>query len=230
VTAALPGAAVEAAHVVLPAAVFGEKAGTVRGPSAKPPSWPRPGAPRAGRPELAILEALAAALPERAGPGARGTGTCRDGARLLRGARPRPALRGARGGGPGAGNSPAGGGSLGDERREGSLTGQLSWARYAYPEPLLGLSTAHARALGVRAGDRVRVRSNWGQAELRVRIDAGLPEACERAAQRSRRAGAAALAARARRPQPRPAARPRVARAAGAGGGGESCLARPPRS
>ena len=28
----------------------------------------------------------------------------------------------------------------------------------------------------MRAGDRVRVRSNWGQAELRVRLDASLPE------------------------------------------------------
>ena len=59
---------------------------------------------------------------------------------------------------------------------EGSLTGQLSWARYAYPEPLLGISPAHAISLGVRAGDRVRVRSDWGHTELPVRIDHGLPE------------------------------------------------------
>jgi len=59
---------------------------------------------------------------------------------------------------------------------DGSLTGQLSWARYAYPEPLLGISPAHAASLGVRAGDRVRIRSDWGHTELPVRIDHGLPE------------------------------------------------------
>jgi len=178
VTAALPGAAVEAAHVVLPAAVFGEKAGTVRGAfGAAAVLAPALAPPGQARPELAILEALAAALPERAGPGAPGApepaatapGFFAELDLVLRSAGREEAAQE-----PGTHLLVAEASAT--NAAEGSLTGQLSWARYAYPEPLLGLSTAHARALGVRAGDRVRVRSNWGQAELRVRIDAGLPE------------------------------------------------------
>ncbi|MCK6480496.1 MAG: hypothetical protein L6R43_10205 [Planctomycetes bacterium] len=58
---------------------------------------------------------------------------------------------------------------------EGSLTGRLSWARYAHPRALLGIPAADAAALGAGDGDRVRVRSNWGQAVLPIRVDRGLP-------------------------------------------------------
>jgi len=178
VTAHLPGVSAEAAHVVLPAAVFGEKAGTIRGAFGSPvllaPAMAPPGR---ARPDLTILEALGAGLPERSAPAAADRPARTGAARgflaeldLFLHAQGREA----------AAREPGTHLLLAEasatNAAEGSLTGQLSWARYAYPEPLLGLSTAHAAALGVRAGDRVRVRSNWGQTDLRVRVDAGLPE------------------------------------------------------
>jgi predicted molibdopterin-dependent oxidoreductase YjgC len=181
VTAVLRGPATGVAHVVLPSAAFGEKSGTVRGAfgagAALAPVMAPPGR---ARPDREILEALAGAVPALAAP--------------AEAASPAPGgldveartffaeidlfLRSE--GREGADREPGThlllAESSATNAAEGSLTGQLSWARYAYPEPLLGLSTAHAAKLKVRDGDRVRVRSNWGEAELRVRVDVGLPE------------------------------------------------------
>jgi predicted molibdopterin-dependent oxidoreductase YjgC len=177
VTASLPGAAAEAAHVVMPSAVFGEKAGTIHGafgtPAVLTPAMAPPGRARADR---AILDALRAAIPHSpSAPVARAVEGPTDGGFLAEldlffQSEAREVLSRE----PGTHLLLAEASST--NAAEGSLTGQLSWARYAYPEPLLGLSTAHAEALGVRAGDRVRVRSNWGQTELKVRIDDGLRE------------------------------------------------------
>jgi predicted molibdopterin-dependent oxidoreductase YjgC len=183
VTAALRGPATGMAHVGLPSAVFGEKAGTVRGAfgtsAALAPVMAPPGR---ARPDLEVLEALVAAVPALAAP-APAAAPPPDA----------PALDGtARGffaeldlflrseARAGAAREPGTHLFLAEasatNAADGSLTGQLSWARYAYPEPLLGISKAHAAELGVRDGDRVRVRSHSGEAELRVRLDAGLPE------------------------------------------------------
>ncbi len=169
---------------MLPAAVFGEKGGTIRGAFgaryppragavAARPRPPRPRDPRGARRRgsrpgaaPAPVPAAAAGEPDRgalaAASSPSSTSSCA------------PELRDEAAREPGTHLFLAEASAT--NAAEGSLTGQLSWARYAYPEPLLGISTAHAAALGVRAGDRVRVRSNWGQAELRVRLDAGLPE------------------------------------------------------
>ena len=187
VAAALPGATADAAHVVLPAAVFGEKTGTIRGAFGRSETLTTAMAPPGrARPDLAILEALASALPATAAPAA-GPAPAADAAPVAPGragaargfleeldlflraeAREEDARE------PGTHLLLAEASAT--NAAEGSLTGQLSWARYAYPEPLLGISGAHAASLGVRDGERVRVRSNWGQADLRVRIDAGLPD------------------------------------------------------
>lgn len=179
VTAALAGPAAEAADVVLPAAVFGEKGGTVHGAFAGGVALaPALSPPGRARSDLAILAALAAAIPGLAPAAAPAAAAPQRDARAERfGAELDLFLRAeAR---DEAAREPGTHLFLAEasatNAAEGSLTGQLSWARYAYPEPLLGLSTAHAAALGVRDGDRVRVRSNWGQAELRVRLDASLP-------------------------------------------------------
>lgn len=178
VTAALPGPAVETAEVVLPAAVIGEKAGTVLpalGPSvAMAPVMPPPGW---ARPDLQVLAALAAALaPDGGAAGVRG-GEEPLAARelfaeldlfLRAEGREEVAVE------PGELQLLAEASAT--NAAEGLHTAQLSWARYAHPEARLTVSPALASALGVRAGDRVRVRSNWGQAELAVRLDAGLPE------------------------------------------------------
>ena len=184
VTAALAGPAAEAADVVLPAAVFGEKRGTVRGAFAGGTRLaPALSPPGRARTDLAILEALAGAVPGLAAApaptpapaagepdsGALARGFCAELDLFLS-----AELRGEAAREPGTHLFLAEASAT--NAAEGSLTGQLSWARYAYPEPLLGVSTACAAALGVRAGDRVRVRSNWGQVELKVRLDGGLPE------------------------------------------------------
>ena len=63
VTAALPGPAVESAHVVLPSAVFGEKSGTIRGAFGTPADLsPVMAPPGQARQDLAILDALAARM------------------------------------------------------------------------------------------------------------------------------------------------------------------------
>lgn len=177
VSAALPGPAAETAHVLLPAAVFGEKAGTVCGAFGTRASLaPVLAPPGRARSDLAILEALAAACPEVAAPAlsdggepiATAPGFLAELDFFLRAEEREEGVHE-----PGTHLLIAEASAT--NAAEGSLTGQLSWARYAYPEPLLGVSPAHAAALGVRDGDRVRVRSNWGRTELRVRIDAGLP-------------------------------------------------------
>lgn len=183
VTAVLRGPATGVAHVVLPSAVFGEKAGTVRGAfGARSALAPVMAPPGRARPDLEILEALGAAVPALPVP-----------ASAAPSPPDAPALDGAARGffaelelflrseaREGVGREPGThlflAESSATNAAEGSLTGQLSWARYAYPEPLVGLSTTHAATLGVRDGDRVRVRSDWGEVVLRVRLDAGLPE------------------------------------------------------
>ncbi len=180
VTAVLRGPASGMAHVVLPSAVFGEKAGTVRGAFGGCASLaPVMAPPGRARTDLEILEALGAAVPTLAAPAlaappapvgpAVGAGFFAELDLFLRSE--------AR---EGAGREPGTHLFLAEasatNAAEGSLTGQLSWARYAYPEPLIGISKAHAAKLKVRDGDRVRVRSNWGEAELPVRVDPGLPE------------------------------------------------------
>jgi len=179
VTAALAGPAVDAADVVLPAAVFGEKGGTVHGAFAGGATLAAALAPPGrARSDLAILAALAAAVPGLA-PAAAPPPAAPERETLARDfgdeldlfLRAEARDEGAREPGTHLFLAEA----SATNAAEGSLTGQLSWARYAYPEPLLGISTAHAAALGVRDGDRVRVRSNWGQAELKVRVDASLP-------------------------------------------------------
>ncbi|HSM49805.1 MAG TPA: molybdopterin dinucleotide binding domain-containing protein, partial [Thermoanaerobaculia bacterium] len=178
VSAALPGPAVETAEVVLPAAVIGEKAGTVLpalGPSVAmaavmaPPGW--------ARPDLHLLAALAAALAPDGIPAGARAGEEPLAARELF-ADLDLFLRT-----EGREETEAEPGELqllaeasATNAAEGLHTAQLSWARYAHPEARLTVSPALAAALGVRPGDRVRVRSNWGQAELPVRLDAGLPE------------------------------------------------------
>jgi anaerobic selenocysteine-containing dehydrogenase len=179
VTAVLRGPATGMAHVVLPSAVFGEKAGTVRGAFGTSATLaPVMAPPGRARPDLEILEALGAAVPALAAPAptappAAALGTARgffDELDLFLRSEARE----------GAAREPGTHLFLAEasatNAAEGSLTGRLSWARYAYPEPLVGLSRAHAAKLEVRDGDRVRVRSNWGEAELRVRVDPGLPE------------------------------------------------------
>jgi NADH dehydrogenase/NADH:ubiquinone oxidoreductase subunit G len=178
VSAPLPGPAVEAADVVLPAAVFGEKGGSVVGAfGATARLEPALAPPGRALPDLAILEGMRAALasiaaPERRRPAAAGAPAHGFFAELdlfLRTGERDAASRG-------AGSHLLLAEASATNAAEGSLTGQLSWARYAYPEALLGISAAHAGALGVRAGDRVRVRSNWGETVLRVRVDGSLPE------------------------------------------------------
>lgn len=181
VTAPLPGLTARAAHVVLPSAVFGEKSGSVTGAFGGRSRLATVLAPPGrARPDLAILEALDAAMsavapaaPLAAAPARERSdavdGFCRE-LDLFLAAETREA------GACEPGTHLLLAEASATNAAEGALTGQLSWARYAHPEPLLRLSTAHAGALGVRAGDRVRVRSNWGQAELRVRLDASLPE------------------------------------------------------
>jgi len=177
VTAPLPGPAAEAAHVVMPTAVFGEKAGTVHGAFGTPASLvPAMAPPGRALADQAILDALCAAFPPRpVSPPTQTVASPTDHGFFAEldlffqsGARDVPSRD------PGTHLLLAEASST--NAAEGSLTGQLSWACYAYPEPLLGLSPTHAAALGVRSGDRVRVRSNWGQTELRVRIDDGLRE------------------------------------------------------
>ena len=221
VTAPLPGPAAEEAHALLPTAIFGEKAGTVRGAfGTRLGPRPRDGAARPGAPGPGD--------PRRADRGASPRRSGSSVPRLVAEPTPQgffseldPLLRSPK---PGRCSAREPGTHLLLARSsttnaaEGSLTGQLSWARYAYPEPLLDLSTAHAASLGVRAGDRVRVRSNWGQTRA--------PRADRRRPSRGRRDGAAprpggpraaALAARNGRSHPRPAARPRLAGARGGG-------------
>jgi len=177
VTAAFRGAAAEEAHALLPAAVFGEKAGTIHGAfGTQNVLVPAMAPPGRARTDLAILDALGAAFPKRPASSAPHPVTeprphgffeelalfFQSEAREIQAREPGSHLLLAE--------------ASTTNAAEASLTGQLSWTRYAYPEPLLGLATAHAASLGVRAGDLVRIRSNWGQTELRVRIDAGLPE------------------------------------------------------
>ncbi len=59
---------------------------------------------------------------------------------------------------------------------DGWLTRHLSWPRHELPEPTVALSPRHAAALGVGAGDRVWVRSRDARAELTVRLELNLPE------------------------------------------------------
>lgn len=176
VTAPLPSNATEIAHAVLPSAVFGEKAGTIRGvfgpPAVLVPAMAPPGRART---DLEILEALDAAVtrrpvsrPQRAAPEPMEHGFFAELGFFFQ-SEARAALSRE----PGTHLLLAEASTT--NAAEGALTRHLSWARYAHPEPLLGLSPANAAALGVRAGDRVRVRSNWWHTELRVRIDASLP-------------------------------------------------------
>ena len=178
VTAALPGPSLEAAHVVLPAAVVGEKSGTFQGAFGTPadlsPVMPPPGRALS---DLDVLDALAARFASHeagrpanaAGAGGSPRTFFDELDLLLRSEGREEAARE-----PGTHLLVAE--SSAANAAEGLLTGQLSWARYAHPEPLLGISPAHAASLGVRAGDRVRIRSDWGRTELPVRIDRGLPE------------------------------------------------------
>ena len=178
VTAALPGPAVETAHVVLPSAVFGEKSGTIRGAFGTPADLsPVMAPPGQARQDSAILDALAARMASPAVSPPENAGDPRGSARtffaeldlFLRSEGREAASRE-----PGTHLLVAE--SSATNAAEGSLTGQLSWARYAYPEALLGISPVHAASLGIRAGDCVRIRSDWGHTELPVRIDRGLPE------------------------------------------------------
>ncbi len=59
---------------------------------------------------------------------------------------------------------------------DGWLTNPLSWPQHESPGPGIALSPAHARELGVKTGDRVRVRSRDAAAELVVRIEQRLVE------------------------------------------------------
>lgn len=176
-TAALPGPTAEAAHVLLPSAVFGEKSGTIRGAFGRATELtPAMAPPGEARPELAVLERLAAVIPSHATPPV-SVGEDSAGPAFPFFAELDFFLRSE---GREAAREPGThlllAESSATNAAEGSLTRQLSWARYAHPQPLLAISTAHAVALGVRPGDRVQVRSNWGQAELSVRIDPSLPE------------------------------------------------------
>jgi predicted molibdopterin-dependent oxidoreductase YjgC len=177
VTAPLPGPTTEAAHLILPAAVFGEKPGTTRGAFGTPTFLsPAMAPPGDARPDLEVIERLAAAIPSCAAPAmaaevtpvAPGVPFFAELDVFLR-AEGREATHE-----PGTHLLLAE--SSATNAAEGSLTRQLSWARYAFPHPLLAVPAPLAAALGVRSGDRVRVRSNWGEAELPVRVDPGLPD------------------------------------------------------
>lgn len=184
VSAPFPCAATDLAGIVLPSAVFGEKGGTVRGafgtPAVLVPAMAPPGR---ALPEAAILAGLAAALglppaaAAAAGPGAAARAPAPPTAAhdffselelFLR-----TRSREARSREPGSHLLLAEASAA--NAAEGSLTGRLSWARYAHPRALLGIPAADAAALGAGDGDRVRVRSNWGQAVLPIRVDRGLP-------------------------------------------------------
>jgi predicted molibdopterin-dependent oxidoreductase YjgC len=57
------------------------------------------------------------------------------------------------------------------QTNDGWLTGPLSWPLHEAPGPVVALSPGHAQALGVEAGDVVRVRSRDAAADLAVRIE-----------------------------------------------------------
>jgi predicted molibdopterin-dependent oxidoreductase YjgC len=57
---------------------------------------------------------------------------------------------------------------------DGWLTRHLSWARHEMPAPRVAISPAHAAALGVREGQVVRLRSRDAEARLEVRIEKNL--------------------------------------------------------
>jgi len=179
VSAPMPGATGDKAHYVLPGAAFGEKTGTTTngfGTAARLcAALPAPGAARS---EGWLLEQLAARL------GVRGTGA----------AGPRTASAAPR---PDAGFFAELALFLQQERREGtaqaagshlllpaaspaqagdgSLTRWLSWPAHEAQDGCCVLSAAHAQALGVRAGDRVRLRGPAAEAVLAVRIEPRLP-------------------------------------------------------
>jgi hypothetical protein len=59
---------------------------------------------------------------------------------------------------------------------DGWLTRPLSWARHEGARPVVSLSPAHARSLGVREGDQVVLRSRTGEAVVSLRTEARVPE------------------------------------------------------
>jgi predicted molibdopterin-dependent oxidoreductase YjgC len=177
VTAPLPGPAADVAHVLLPSAVFGEKSGTTRGAFGTPTTLTEAMAPPGQAcADLAVLERLAAVIPSHAAS-AEPAGVDAAGPGFPFFAELDLFLRSE---GRAASHEPGThlllAESSATNAAEGSITRQLSWARYTYPQPLLAIPATQAVLLGVRAGDRVRVRINWGEAELPVRIDPSLPE------------------------------------------------------
>jgi assimilatory nitrate reductase catalytic subunit len=57
---------------------------------------------------------------------------------------------------------------------DGWLTRHLSWPRHEMPFPRVAISPRHATSLGVKEGDRVRLRSRDSEAVLEVRVEKNL--------------------------------------------------------
>ncbi|MDJ0522688.1 MAG: molybdopterin-dependent oxidoreductase [Planctomycetota bacterium] len=171
-TAPLDSLTAAAAHVVLPAGTWGEKSGTVvnafghevQMEAVMPP-------PGTARTDGAIIGALLASLPpseaEPAGPVEDPADAATFFKELELYLRLEARDEGAREMGTHWLFPEANPGQTGD----GWLTGPLSWPRHESPEPIVALSPAHARSLGVRVGDIVRVRSRDASANLAVRIE-----------------------------------------------------------
>ncbi len=179
-TAPLMSPTAETAHVVLPAGTWGEKAGGVKnafGHDDTLAAVMRP--PGTARTDSAIFTALHEALGKPPSDAAKPTPLAErmpaEAAPAffhelelylrLEGREERAREIGTHWLFPEAGASHA---------SDGWLTGPLSWPAHEAPGPVVALSPGHARDLGVKEGDRVRVRSRDAEARLAVRIEQNL--------------------------------------------------------
>lgn len=176
VTALFPGETTAAAHVVLPAAAWGEKAGTVTnalgGDVPLPAVFDPPGG---ARPDGEILDAIRAAMPAESRPAGAAPAGFRTSVRFfdeldlhLRLARRADAA------------APSGGRlllarHLSPHSADGVLTRHLSWPRHEFPAPCVCLTPADAAEIGVKEGDPVEVGTGEGRVTLAARIQARVP-------------------------------------------------------
>ncbi len=180
VTAPLPGETTLAADVVLPAAAWAEKDGSVQNAFGEDvelvPALPPPGAARS---EAWILDALLARLGTGPGPAAAGISwpAPRVPADLwfeelrawLRRLRRAPVV-------PEAGSHLLLPRLLAPHAADGWLTRRFSWPRHEFPHLQLWVSPAHARDLGVAEGARVTVRSRDGSARMLLHVEPRVTE------------------------------------------------------